>query len=401
VEKYLFFDSASTTPCCEEAARLVEQFSTLDYGNPSSVHAYGQKAARVIRDARSFFAKTFQVEPNQIIFTGSGTEANNLAIYGVALAQLARQNSSSQKNSLNRVLISSLEHPAVRKPAESLSSLGFETQRIPVTPECQIDIPSFLELLTPSPLLVSIQQVNNIVGAHLPVEELAQICKAQAPNAIFHVDAVQAFGKVKLPKSPSKIDLISISGHKFGGPKGIGALIILNKKLLQNGLRPLIWGGGQENGFRSGTQNSGLIAGFHISAQKALQNSEENWKKVSDLKTELQRIFQEMQLTPMYWNSPENAVPHIISLSFPGYAAGPLSRLLEERGCLVSVGSACSSKKPEPDPVLSAMGLSLEVQRSTLRVSLSQELSKEDLKKLVQAFADSLERMKLLEGKLR
>ncbi len=393
-KKYLFFDTASTTPCCPEAIDLICRYSHEDFGNPSSAHAFGQQAARAIRDARLFFASHFQVDAEQVIFTGSGSEADNLAVYGVAMQALA------QKRCPIRVLASATEHPAVRKTVESLKALGIDAQLLPVDSAGQIDEAALERLLTPETALVSIHQVNNITGAILPVERLAQIVKSKAPNAVFHTDAVQAFGKVDLPKSASSVDLVSISAHKVEGPKGVGALIVLNRKTLQEKLRPVLWGGGQESGFRSGTQNAGLIAGFHVAAKKAVEKQGAFVAHCSKLSERLEKELVKHGLLgdTVVWNSPKGSSPNIVSLSIPRMPSGPLSKLLEERGFLVSTGSACSSQKMEPDAVLCAMGLPANIHSSAIRVSFSDQISEGDASDLVVALKDSLELMTRLLG---
>lgn len=406
--RFRFFDSASTTQCCDAAVRLIQRFAAEDFGNPSSSHAYGQAAAKAIREARLFFAQTFQVGPDQIIFTGSGSEADNLAVYGVAMQGLVR-NAKNPAGSPMRVLCSATEHPAVRKTVASLASLGFEAQTIPVDPEGQIRMKEFLELLTPSTVLVSIQQVNNITGAILPVEDLARKAKEKVPGVIFHTDAVQAFGKVPHPQSSSQIDLLSISAHKIKGPKGVGALVVLNKKLLQKdatGLRPLIWGGEQEGGYRSGTQNAGLIAGFHAAAEEVLRKNPETMAKMRDLQSRFRQELENRGLVArpggptarLVWNSPGSAAPHIISLSIPNLPSGPYAKLLEERGFLVSTGSACSSQKVEPDAALAAMGFPPSISGSALRVSFCDLNTAEDVVELAAAMDESLQLMAKLLG---
>jgi cysteine desulfurase len=404
MKRYLFFDHASTTQCCSEAAALVQKFAVESYGNPSSAHHFGQQAARAIREARVFFAQEFGVSPEQVIFTGSGSEADNLAIYGVAMSALVRnQRPGSAASAPPRVLFSAIEHPAVKKTALSLSALGVDVQPIPVDSRGQIRADEFQRLLTPETVLVSIQQVNNIMGAILPVEELAAQAKARVPRVVFHTDAVQSFGKVPAPRAPSPVDLVSVSAHKIQGPKGVGALLVLNRELLKNGLRPLVWGGEQEGGFRSGTQNAGLIAGFHAAAAEVLSRRDEFTANA----TRLRRAFRDALASrgllaeggPVRWNSPEVAVPHIVSLSVPGYPPAPLAKLLEERGFLVSTGSACSSQKAEPDAVLAAMGLPSTLQSSAIRVSFSGCCTtQEEVEALAGGLEESITLMRALLG---
>ena len=406
MKKYLFFDNASTTKCCKAAADLLLRYADQDYGNPSSSHAFGQQAARAIREARVFFAETFKISPEQVIFTGSGSEADNLAVYGVAMEALVQYNAQHKRlgGPAPRVITTTIEHPAVRKTVLSLTALGIDAQLVPVDSQGQVDRAKLLELLTPATVLVSIQRVNNIVGALLPVEELAKLCKDRVPGLTFHTDAVQAFGKVEIPSFPSAVDLISVSAHKLHGPKGIGAMIVLNKKLLQNGIRPLIWGGEQEGGFRSGTQSAGLIAGFHAAAAQSLKDREAFLERCGTLQRHLETqlrkkgLLEDSSKSRIRWNSPTGAVPYIVSLSVPGYPSGPLAKLLEERGCLVSTGSACASQKMEPDPVLSAMGLPQPIHSSAIRISFSSSIRKEDVDTLVQALDESIQLMAQLLG---
>ncbi len=388
VKKYLYFDSASTTKCSEEAARELLRFATEDFGNPSSAHIYGQKSAHAIAEARAFFAEQFHVEPNQVIFTSSGTESDNLAIYGSTMPWFL----SATRQTI-RVLASAIEHAAVRNTVESLNAFGANIHWIPVQSDGQIDSEKYLELLTPETSFITIQQVNNLLGTILPVDDLATEAKSRVRDLIFHTDAVQSFGKIDVPRAGSSIDLVSLSGHKIYGPKGIGALIVLNKSLLtSHRLRPLIWGGKQENGLRSGTQNAGLIAGFHIAAKRTLATQKLRFQKVTTLRNFLyDRLKHHSEI---HWNSPIEtpAVPHIVSLSFPqlpsSASASTLAQLLETSGCIISVGSACRSKNPKPDPVLKAIGMPQRLQNTTLRISLDAELEKED----VETLADSLEK---------
>ncbi len=400
----LFFDYASTTPCIPSAVEALAKFSTEKFGNPSSSHLYGQEAHHAIREARSFFAQVFNTSPEQVLFTGSGSEADNLAIYGVALDTLSKNKNQHR----SRVLCSSIEHAAVKKTIQSLSSFGIDVQLIPVDANGQIVLEKFSELLTPETLLVSIHQVNNILGSLLPIEELAQFAKSKVPGLIFHTDAVQAFGKVKIPSFPSKIDLLSISAHKIQGPKGIGALIVLNPSLLRSGLRPLIWGGGQEGGFRSGTQNAGLISGFYLASEILLRKQKEWLEWTTALRLKLMDSLIEKKLlafdsnknrskgSPLHWNSPLDlnlTLPHIISLSAPGFPGGAWAKLLEDRHCLVSTGSACSSKKADPEDVLCALGYSDAIQTSAIRISFSTLNKTHDIDILSNAIAASLDQM--------
>ncbi|MBY0469651.1 cysteine desulfurase [bacterium] len=397
----LFFDHASTTPACPQAVETVRKYANEEFGNPSSAHALGQKCAQAIRDARKYFAHHFRVEPEQVIFTGGGTESDNLAIQGTALRILSRAKNPDEV-ARTRVLASATEHPAVTKTVTSLKDFGFDCQFIPVKGDGQIDLDRFSQLLSQDTAIVSIQQVNNILGTVHPVEDLARFAKKVNPSLIFHTDAVQAFGKVPSPKAPSPVDLVSISAHKIGGPKGVGALIALNPAIVKQALlRPLIWGGGQEDGMRSGTQNAGLIAGFHLAAEETIKATEARQRHLETLNKVLKKSLIQRnllsadpkQISPLVWNSSEKSIPGIVSLSAPGLPSSSLAMLLEQRGIVVSTGSACSSKKMEPDSVLSAMGCPLEISGSAIRISMSHEHTEADISTLAATFDDAVQLM--------
>ena len=398
-----FFDNASTTRCCEAALEVMRAFACESFGNPASSHLLGQKSARAIRQARQFFASHFNIEPDQVIFTGSGTEADNLAIYGVAMKRMIESRAESRGVGPGRILVSATEHPAVRKTALSLIPLGFEVELLPVDSRGQIDRTRFAELLTPETFLISIHQVNNIMGAVHPVEELAKLAKKKVPGVLFHTDAIQAFGRVKLPRAPSAIDMVSISGHKVEGPKGVGALIVLSKELRATGLRPQIWGGEQEGGMRSGTQSPGLISGFHLAAEQTVKYQDSSHETVRGFRDRFAAGLKSRGLlgeagAPFCWNSPEGAVPHIVSLSLVGFSSGPLARVLEDAGCIVSTGSACSSAKAAPETVLLEMGLSDALASSAIRISFSSRNTETEVDELIDALANAIEHMRKLMG---
>jgi cysteine desulfurase len=395
----VYLDYAATTPCGPEAADCLRTHTEEYFGNPSSAHTYGKLPAQALRKAHRFFGDHFGVSPEQVIFTGSGTEANNLAIQGWALQRLA------QKKIPKKILISSIEHPAVYQPAECLKDLGFEVESIPTNTQGQVTWETLKPLLSREVEFISIMRVNNIIGSIQPVEVLAERAKAQWPEIIFHCDAIQAFGKIDVPKASSKVDLVSLSGHKLGAPKGIGALLVLNKKILkEKKIRPLICGGGQENGSRSGTENVGLIAAFEAAAQKAFSHQDETLSHCQSLKETLKTALINKGLLStgtekkalLAWNSPENAVPYIINLSAPKFPVASLVKYLDEQGFALSSGSACSSSKTGPERTLIEIGLSPERASAAFRVSFSLETKKEE----VEEFANTLEKSLIHMGKL-
>jgi len=362
------------------------------FGNPSSSHSMGKTAAKAISDAHYFFSDYFSILPEQVIFTGSGTEANNLAIYGIALNWLAKK---TQLTKPPRMICSSIEHSAVKTTMQSLQELGFDIQIAHVTPDGQIDLNHFNQLLTPETILISIMSVNNVVGSIISTEELATIAKKKVPNVLFHSDAVQAFGKLEIPKSSSSVDLISISGHKIEGPKGVGALIVLNPALLKQHLRPIIWGGGQESGYRAGSQHAGLIAGFHAAAEISIRNRDIYNKHTTELQLKLKEgIVQRGLQHFIHWNSPSKAVAHIINISIPGIESSVMARTLADLGFMVSTGSACSSHISAPCAILQALGYSHEITSSGIRISTSWSNTFSSIDELLDAIVVAIEKNK-------
>jgi cysteine desulfurase len=391
MKSVLFFDNASTTRCCDAALDRLRAYSTELYANPSSQHSAGETANTAIRQARERFANIFNVEPDQIIFTGSGTEANNLALQGITFKRLL--NKSQQTG----VISLAIEHPSVRNTALSLIDFKVPVTLLNTDTNGQITEQNLLDKIDNLTSLISIQAVNNVTGAILPIEKLAAECKKNREDIVFHSDAIQAFGRITLPRHPSSVDLISISAHKINGPKGIGALIVLNRSLLKE-LRPLIYGGGQEYGLRSGTPNVGLIAAFHAALEHTLEHRDIFEKHTNKLREQfLSKLGESKRVTI---NSPRGplGISNIINFSIPGHASGPFSRLLDEYGCIVATGSACDSRRNTADPVLTAMGFTHDIASSSLRISFSLENKIEDIDLLATAIHHAINRMDLLSG---
>ncbi len=411
--RYRFFDAASTTKCCEEALETFRHYSQVEFANPSSQHLAGRAASSIIDKARATFAQHFKVEPNQVIFTSGGTESDNLAILGVVASV------KSNKEAL-KIFYSSTEHPAVTQCCASLKSDGLHAQPIDVDSRGQI-VKAALDqaiasiVLDPTPLaLFSIHHVNNITGALIPIEFLAQHIKSQIPSAVFHSDCVQSFCKTATPVSHKNqpIDLLSISGHKVHSPKGIGALIVLNKDLLNSkpksgqGLRllPTSFGGGQEGGFRSGTQSPALIAAFAEGMKYTFRNQQQLFNTALTFNLEMRKFSQERKLG-IHFNSgladskltKSEFIPHIINLSVPGFPGATIARLLEEKGFLVSTGSACHSSETKPDPVLEAMKLKKDLTTSAIRVSIGDTLDSQDFPPFLIALEEVIIRLRALK----
>jgi len=330
------------------------------YGNPGSLHGLGAAAARALDEAREQVAQALGGSPRELVFTSGGTEANNLALRGV-VAALRRRG--------DHAVTSAVEHPSVAEVFNALEADGLRVTRVPVDAQGRLDARAVVEAVTPSTILVSVMHVQNETGAVFPVQAIAR--QAKQKNAVLrvHSDGVQAFGKLPTPEA---VDLYSVSAHKLHGPKGAGAL------LLRKGSRVIAQqrGGGQEHGLRSGTENVPALVGFGVAAALAREARAEWTQSARELG---QRLRAGVEALGGVLNSPPDAAPWIVNVSFPGVAAEPLLHALEERGVYVSTGAACASRKREPSPVLRAMGLGRDRLESALRFSLSRLTRPEDV----------------------
>ena len=358
VQAYL--DNSATTPLCDEAKRWMERAMDDVWGNPSSLHKVGLDAELMLSDCRKAVADALHAGESEILFTSGGTEANNLALFGAAYAK-ARQG--------KRILVSAVEHPSVMKAAEQLRNEGFDLQILPVDHFGRVSLAALETMLTPDTTLVSVMAVNNELGTIEPVAEIAAILKRKKSKALFHVDAVQAFGKLDL--SPKKLgcDLMTVSAHKIHGPKGAGAL------WLKPGvtLRPRTFGGEQQNGLRPGTEPTVAIAGFAGAA--TMLRPAAHLPRVTALRDRF--VASLRQMAEVRINSADDALPYIVHLSLPGWPAETVLNFLSENGVCVSSGSACA--KGHRSPVLTAAGLDPALIESSLRISLSDTTTKEEL----------------------
>ena len=355
-----YLDNSATTPLCDTAKRWMERAMDDVWGNPSSLHIVGLDAELLLSDCRKAVADALHAKETEILFTSGGTEANNLALFGAAYAK-ARQG--------KRILVSAVEHPSVMKAAEQLRNEGFDLQIIPVDRVGRVSLAALEELLTPQTTLVSVMAVNNELGTIEPVGEIAAMLRRKKSKALFHVDAVQAFGKLDL--SPKKLgcDLMTVSAHKIHGPKGAGAL------WLKPGvtLRPRTFGGEQQNGLRPGTEPTVAIAGFAGAA--TMLRPAAHLPRVTALRDRF--VASLRQMAEVRINSADDALPYIVHLSLPGWPAETVLNFLSENGVCVSSGSACA--KGHRSPVLTAAGLDPALIESSLRISLSDTTTKEEL----------------------
>lgn len=364
MEAYL--DNSATTRCYEQVKDLVVKTMMEDYGNPSAMHQKGVESEKYVKEAARQIAATLKVQEKEIYFTSGGTESNNWALIGTALAN-RRQG--------NHIIISSVEHPAVSAPAEFLESQGFEVTRLGVDASGLVSMEELEAAIRPETILVSVMYVNNEIGAVEPVAQIGERIKQLNPKTYFHVDAIQAYGKFKILPKKMHIDMLSASGHKIHGPKGTGFLYISEKMKIV----PIIYGGGQQKGMRSGTDNVPGIAGLGMAAQMVYQNLEENVAHMRELRTYFVEELEKMDQIVVHGPKGEEAAPQIVSAAFVGVRSEVLLHTLEERNIYVSAGSACSTHKRSGSPTLTAIGLPKEQMESTVRFSFCETTTKEEL----------------------
>lgn len=370
-----YFDNSATTKPCKTACDYMNAALCENWGNPSSLHGLGIEAEVVMNNAREFIAKTIFANVSEIIFTGSGTEANNTALL------TARK----LKGRGNKIITSAIEHPSVLETLKVLEKEGFEVVRIGCNGDGVIDLCALESALDLKTVLVSIMLVNNEVGSIQPVTQAVKLTRKKAPNALFHCDAVQAFGKMQINVKTLGVDMLSASAHKIHGPKGIGFLYC--KKGVQ--ILPLVTGGGQENGRRSGTESVPLIAGFHGAAYE-LSDTKKALAKVSELNGYARQRLSKCNFIKI--NSPENAFPYILNVSVLHYRSETVLHFLESKGIFVSSGSACA--KGEASHVLKALGLTPLESDSALRISFSKENTKEEIDLLIAALEEAVTKLR-------
>lgn len=373
----VYLDNSATTKVTEEVRDLMAKVMYEDYGNPSSMHRLGLKAEQYMKDAAAMIAGSLKVEPKEILFTSGGTEANNLALIGTAMANRRRG---------NHIITTRIEHPSVHQPLVHLEENGFEISFAPVDASGKLVKEKLYELIKENTILVSIMYVNNEIGAVQDIEELAKELKARKKDIILHVDAVQAFGKYRIYPKRIGIDLLSFSGHKIHGPKGIGALYVSDKVKLN----PTMFGGGHQRNLRSGTENVPAIAGLGQAVSELYVNFEEKIERLYSLKQSFLKEVSKLEGVTMNGLPMEctdtfeleqlkKTAPHIMSISFQGVRSEVFLHALEDKGVYVSAGSACSSHHPTPSVTLTAIGLPKDLMDSTLRISMSDRTTKEEI----------------------
>ena len=355
VTKEIYLDNAATTKVLPSVCEYMVKVMSDDFGNPSSLHMKGFTAEQYIKEAKKSIASVLKVDAKEIVFTSGGTESNNMAIIGGAMANQRRG---------RHLITTSIEHASVYNPLSCLEDEGFEVTYLPVDHKGIVDLDKLKEALRPDTFLVSVMCVNNEIGAVEPIEEIGKIVKSYDSSILFHTDCIQAYGKMKCFPKKWKVDMLSVSGHKIHGPKGIGFIYIKEGTKI----KPMIWGGNQQKGMRSGTENVPGIVGLGKATELIYQDHKEKVKHIRAVKEHfIDRVMAEIP------NVKDNSgeAPHIASISFLGVRSEVLLHALEEKGIYVSAGSACSSNKPEVSGTLRGIGLDKEHYESTLRFSFS------------------------------
>ena len=407
----IYLDNAATTALSETARKAMEPYLSGYYGNPSSIYRFGQEARKAVEESRQTIASLLHVSPREIYFTGGGTESDNWAISSVVLESALKKEKSAQ------LITSTIEHPAVLRTCSFFESLGVKVSRIPVDKESFLNLEILEKVLQEesslrkteesSHCLISVMAANNEIGTLQNLREIG--CLAKEYGAVFHTDAVQAFGQIPLDMEEMRIDLLSASSHKIHGPKGVGLLYI--RKGLK--LPSFLHGGAQERGLRAGTENVPGIVGFAAAAKEAFSTMEERGrKKVALRDLFFKRLLEEIPgvkisgVNPLedegIGESPENPflsslhhrLPGNVHICLPGVEGESVLLLLDQKGICASSGSACASGSLEPSHVLLAIGKSHEEAYSGLRLSLEETLTEEELEYTVRAIKEAVEKLK-------
>lgn len=379
MEAYL--DNSATTPVSQGVKEIVIKTMMEDYGNPSSMHMKGVEAERYLRQAKEILAKILKVNEKEIIFTSGGTESNNLALIGIANA-----NHRAGKH----IITTSVEHASVLNTVKYLEEQGFEVTWLPVDEHGYIRLEDLEAALREDTILVSMMYVNNEIGALEPVEEAAKLIHQKNPKTIFHVDAIQAFGKYRIYPKRQGIDALSVSGHKIHGPKGTGFLYVSEKVKI----KPIIFGGGQQKGMRSGTDNVPGIAGIAEAAKEAYENFDEKTERMYELKDYLIEKLSAIDGVKINSKKGRAGAPHIVNVSFVGVRSEVMLHELESHQVYVSAGSACSSNHPHISETLAGIGLSAEEIDSAIRFSFSDLTTKEELDYAADIIADRIQTLR-------
>jgi len=376
-----YFDNSATTRCFDSVVAVVDKVMREDYGNPSSMHTKGVEAEKYVRYAKEQIARSLKVNEKEILFTSGGTESDNLALIGVAMA-----NYRSGKH----LITTQIEHPAILQTMRYLEQQGFEVTYLPVDEYGRIRLEDLEKAMTSQTILVSIMHTNNEIGSLMPIAEAGALIKRMNPHTLFHVDAVQGYGKSPIYPKRMGIDLMSVSSHKIHGPKGIGFLYI-NEKVK---IRPILFGGGQQGGMRSGTENVPGIAGMGKAVEEIYSNLNADIDRMYQLREHFIKGLTEFPETYVNGLPGRESAPHVVSVSFRGIRAEVILHELESHGIYVSAGSACSSHKASPSATLQAIGIEKDLLDSTVRFSFSVFTTMEEIDYCLDVLAEVLPRLR-------
>ena len=362
----VYLDNSATTRCSERAKDLMVKVLMEDYGNPSSLHMKGVEAENYIKEAKKKIAKTLKVDEKEILFTSGGTESNNTALIGAALAN---------KRAGNHIITTSIEHASVSAVTGYLEELGFRVTYLKVDADGIISLDELREAVCEDTILVSMMMVNNEIGAVEPIEEAIKVIKEKNPNTLVHVDAIQAYGKYRIFPKKLGIDMLSVSGHKIHAPKGTGFLFIKDKTKV----KPLIYGGGQQKGMRSGTENVPGVAALGEAAEEIYENFEEKIDHLYQIKQRFVEGVLKIEGVSVNGKTGRDSAPQIVSVSIDGVRSEVMLHTLEDRKIYVSAGSACSSNKPSVSHTLTNIGFKGSLLDSTIRFSFSVHTTEEEI----------------------
>ena len=378
----IYLDNSATTKPSETALKTYLEVSSEHFGNPSSLHSVGRDAERYLTDARKTLLATIGDRDGSVVFTASGTEANNLAIFGRVEAK--------ERFQKKKILTTAGEHASVGVPLAELGKRGFEIVEIP-TVGGKLDLDALARAADRSVVLATMMLVNNETGAIYDLAAAARILKAASPDAVLHADATQAYLKMPINIRALGVSLLTVSSHKIEGPKGVGALWIDRALIKNQGIAPFVFGGGQESGLRSGTENVPGIAAFAAAAKEGHAELALRLARLASLSSTLtERLTSDPRLSELKLNLSERKAPHIFSITLPSIKSETMLHALSSRGIYVSSGSACSSHGRHSTPALAAYGLSDREADSTIRVSLSHRTTEHELHALCDALGDLL-----------
>ena len=361
-----YFDNSATTRVFDSVKDIVVKTMTEDYGNPSAKHRKGMEAERYVRQAAADIARTLKVRDKEILFTSGGTESNNMALIGTAMA-----NQRAGKH----IISTRIEHASVYNPLAYLEQQGFEVTYLSVDSQGHISLEELESAIRQDTILVSIMYVNNEVGAIEPVEQIASLVHGKNPSILFHVDAIQAYGKLAIRPKKQGIDLLSVSANNIHGPKGVGFLYIDERVKI----RPLLYGGGQQKDMRSGTENVPGIAGMGQAAREIYTDHQQKVEYITGLKDYMTDRMASLPGVTVNSRKGMESAPQIVSASFQGVRSEVLLHALEDKGIYVSSGSACSSNHPAISGVLKGIGAGKEYLDATIRFSMSEFTTREEI----------------------